>query len=387
MDTFDLLTFRAAEDVGLREKLAKGTPLRVKFGVDPTAAHVTLGWGVVLRQLRRFQDLGHQAVLIVGDFTAQVGDPSGRNATRPMLSAEQVQVYSDHVLQQFGLILDLDRTEVRRNSEWLSELGVKGLLELASHATVHRILERDDFEKRFKAHEPISVMELLYPLLQGYDSVAIRADVELGGTDQLFNLMAGRDMQRIYGQEPQAVLTMPLLEGTDGVQKMSQSLGNYVGITEPADEIFGKLMRIPDGLLGKYLRLTTDLLPDEIEPILAEPPQQAKRRLAREVVALYHGPEAGQAALDHWDKVIAGKQLPDDIESRPIPPESVIDGRVIVPRLLKELFGVSSADGKRLLQQKGVKLDGEVWDKTEASPDDVRGKVLQVGSHRFVKLA
>jgi tyrosyl-tRNA synthetase len=243
---------------GLREKLELGRPLRVKLGVDPTAPAVTLGWAVVLRKLRQFQDAGHTVVLIVGDFTARVGDPSGKSETRPRLSKEQVDGYADKLLDQFWLILDRDRTELRRNAEWLETLDIEGVLRLTAAYTVARMLERDDFADRHAQGRPISILEFLYPLLQGYDSVAVEADIELGGNDQLFNLLVGRDLQREFGQEPQVALTVPLLVGTDGVQKMSQSLGNYVAITDAPDDMFGKLLRVPDELIPTYRRLTLD---------------------------------------------------------------------------------------------------------------------------------
>jgi tyrosyl-tRNA synthetase len=239
----------------LADKLALGRPLRVKLGLDPTASHVTLGWAVVLHKLRQFQDAGHVAVLIVGDFTARVGDPSGKSETRPRLDKDVVSLYAERLLEQFGLILSNERLEVRYNSEWLERMDMEAVLRLTSSYTVARMLERDDFAARYADGRPISIMEFMYPLLQGYDSVAVEADIELGGTDQLFNLLVGRELQRSWDQTPQVAMTVPLLEGLDGVQKMSQSLGNYVGITEPPDEMFGKLMRIPDGLIGRYLWL------------------------------------------------------------------------------------------------------------------------------------
>src|SRR2546422_2253645 len=276
-----------APEGGLAEKLSLGRPLRVKLGLDPTAPTVTLGWAVVLRKLRQFQDAGHQAVLIVGDFTARVGDPSGRSSTRPTLSKEQVDAFADRVLSQFWKVIDRDRVELRRNSEWLEPLGVEDVLRLTASYTVARMLERDDFAKRYAAGKPISIMEFLYPLLQGYDSVAVDADVELGGTDQLFNLLVGRELQRDRGLEPQIILTMPLLEGLDGVQKMSQSLGNYVGIDEPPEEMFGKLMSIPDQLIARYELLCTDLGADDNARVSAGvagralPPDGEERRVAR----------------------------------------------------------------------------------------------------------
>jgi tyrosyl-tRNA synthetase len=364
-------------------KLREGRPLRVKLGLDPTAEHVTLGWAVVLRKLREFQDLGHTAVLIVGDFTAQIGDPSGRNETRPMLTKEQVDTYVDRVLKQFDLIVSPERLEIRRNSEWLEPLGVAGLLELSTHYTVSRMLDRDDFAKRYAEGVPISVRELLYPLLQAYDSVAVQADVELGGTDQHFNLMVGRHIQRAYGQEPQVVMTMPLLEGTDGVKKMSQSLGNYIGITEAPDEIFGKLMRVPDELMGKYLRLTTDVADAEIERMESTlPPQKLKRTLAREVVKLYHGGEAASAAADRFDKLFVAHEVPTDIADH-----AIGEGEIFVPHLLVELgLATSSSDARRKIAQGGVRVDNEKLTEENVNADVLRGKVLQVGKRDFRRL-
>src|SRR6266700_2167585 len=287
------LLFGAAEVISepeLAAKVERGGPIRVKLGLDPTAADVTLGWAVVLRKLRQFQDAGHTAVLIVGDFTARVGDPSGKSETRPRLSKEVVQRFAERLLGQFSKVLSDERLEVRYNSEWLEPMDMETVLRLTASYTVARMLERDDFAQRFAEQRPISVMEFLYPLLQAMDSVAVQADVELGGTDQLFNLLVGRDVQREFGKEPQVVLTTPLLEGLDGIQKMSQSLGNYVGITEAPEEMFGKLMSIPDELIVKYLALCTDVPPAEIRAAEegvsdgSRHPAREKRRMAREVV-------------------------------------------------------------------------------------------------------
>jgi tyrosyl-tRNA synthetase len=397
-DTLALLKDGTAEIVpagGLEEKLGLGRPLRVKLGVDPTAADVTLGWAVVLRKLRRFQDAGHIAVLIVGDFTARVGDPSGKSETRPRLPKEVVQTYADRLLEQFGKILADERLEVRYNSEWLERLDMEGILRLTSSYTVARMLEREDFAKRYAEGRPISITEFMYPLFQGYDSVAIEADVELGGNDQLFNNLVGRDLQRDRGQEPQLVMTVPLLEGLDGVQKMSQSLGNYVGISEHPDEMFGKLMSIPDGLIGKYLRLCTDLLPAEVDPIeagLADGSLHAgeqKRRLAREVVDLYHGPGAGEIAERHFDVVFKERGLPNQVPEAQLPDGAFVDGRTILPRLLTGLgLATSNSDGRRKVEEGAVRLDQEQksdpWE--EFTADELAGSVLQVGKRRFVRL-
>ncbi len=380
---------------GLDDKLAVERPLRVKLGLDPTAPSVTLGWAVVLRKLRQFQDAGHTAVLIVGDYTARVGDPSGKSETRPRLDEDVVRGYAERLLDQFWIVLDRERTEVRYNSEWLGRLGTDGVLGLAASMTVARMLERDDFAKRFADRRPISILEFLYPLLQGYDSVAVEADVELGGTDQLFNLLVGRDLQRDAGQPAQLALTMPLLVGTDGVQKMSQSLGNYVAITEDADEMYGKLLRVPDGLIADYRRLTLDFFrdPGEADRVargLADgtlDPWSEKRRMAAEVVDLYHGPGAGADAAGRFDHVHREHEVPTDVEERAIPDDAVDDGTVFVPRLLADVgLASSNSDARRSIDGGGVRLDGIVVDRIELPVDEVRGKVLSVGRRRFVRL-
>jgi tyrosyl-tRNA synthetase len=398
-DPLAILTSDAAEVVpgdGLEAKLALGRPLRVKLGLDPTAPAVTLGWAVVLRKLRQFQDLGHTAVLILGDFTARVGDPSGKSETRPRLSKEEVDGYAERLLEQFRTVLSTERLEVRRNSEWLETMDMEAILRLTASTTVARMLERDDFAKRYAAKQPISLLEFMYPLLQGSDSVAIEADVELGGTDQLFNLLVGRDLQRDAGQDPQVAMTMPLLEGLDGVQKMSQSLGNYVGITEPADEQFGKLMSIPDGLIVRYLRLAAGMDPaeaDAVEAGLASGsllPMDQKRRLAREIVDTYHGAGEGAAAEERFDRVHRDREVPEDVPEVPIPSEALESGTVWLPRLLVALGrAASNGEARRLIEQGGVRLDGEVVDDParELRPEDLRGRVLQVGRRWFARLA
>jgi tyrosyl-tRNA synthetase len=378
---------------GLERKLALGRPLRVKLGLDPTAPAVTLGWAVVLRTLRRFQDADHTAVLIVGDFTARVGDPSGKSETRPRLSKEEVDGYAERLLAQFGKVIDLDRAEVRRNSEWLEPLGMEDVLALTATTTVARMLERDDFAGRFSAGKPISLMEFLYPLLQGFDSVAVEADVELGGTDQLFNLLVGRDLQRARGMDPQVAFTLPLLEGLDGVQKMSQSLGNYVGVDEPADDMFGKLMSIPDHLIAKYELLATDLEDhSRVVAGLADGtihPNAEKRRMARAVVDLYHGPGAGETAEARFDVVHRAHEIPDAVPEMTLPHGAVRDGIVWLPRVLRDTgLASSNAEARRLIEQGGVRIDGDaVTDPdVEFRPEDVVGKVIQVGRRRFVRI-
>ena len=379
----------------LRAKLARDRPLRVKLGIDPTASDIHLGFAVVLRKLRQFQDLGHTAVLILGDFTAQVGDPSGRSATRPRLSAEQVEGHVATYRDQAGLILRPDRLEVRRNSEWLGKLGVEGMLRLTASATVAQMLERDDFQKRWRANQPISVTELLYPLLQGWDSVEVEADVELGGSDQLFNNLMGRELQAKEGQERQVVLTTPLLEGVDGIQKMSKSLGNYVGITEPPGEQFGKLMSIADQLLPRYFALATGWGPDRVDAETAAlregrtRPVAAKRLLARTVVDLYHGDGAGQAAEEEFNRVFRSHEAPAGVPTFILEDDHLLEGRIKLFRLLA-LAGLvpSNSEGRRKISEGAVRLDGRRITDPEAEfpPADLDGRLVQVGRRAWARL-
>jgi tyrosyl-tRNA synthetase len=381
----------------LETKLSSGRPVRVKLGIDPSAPDLHLGHAVVLRKLRLFQDLGHVAVLIVGDFTGRVGDPAGQSETRPMLAPDQLEANATTYLEQVGRVLDLDRAEIRRNSEWLAGLTFADVARLASTQTVARLLERDDFAGRYRAGRPISLVEFLYPLMQGYDSVAVEADVEMGGTDQTFNLLVGRDIQRVHGVEPQVAFTMPLLPGTDGTRKMSKSFGNHVGLTEPPDEQFGKVMSIPDDVMVIWLRLCTDLQPAEVDGIergLADGslhPAEEKRRLAREIVRLYHGPDAAVAAEGRFDQVHREHEIPDDVPQAIIPEgiEGGDGGRIWLPRLLHEMgLASSNSEARRLVEQKGVRLDGEILEDPEREFDreELRGRVLQVGRRRFVRL-
>jgi tyrosyl-tRNA synthetase len=369
---------------GLERKLVEagraGRPLRVKLGIDPTAPDIHLGFTVVLGKLREFQDLGHTVVLIVGDYTARVGDPSGRSATRPVLSGEQIDVNAATFQAQALKVLDPDRLEVRRNGEWL-DMAMEDLFRLVRTTTVARILERDDFAKRYAAHAPISILELLYPLLQGYDSVAVRADVELGGTDQKFNLLLGRDVQTAYGQPEQAVLTMPILPGIDGERKMSKSYGNYIGVTEPAEEIYGKTLRLPDSALDTWYEL-----------LLGEPPapgagpRDAKRALARALVARFHDADAAAAAEQAFDRVHVEHRAPEEMPSAT--PAANGDGLVHLPALLADAFGVSRSEARRSLEQGGVKLDGEplAADPLDRPLAELDGRVLQLGKRRFARL-
>lgn len=372
----------------LTSKLESGRPLRVKLGMDPTAPSVTLGWAVVLRKLRHFQELGHTAVLIVGDFTAQVGDPSGKSETRKRLTREEVRAYADAVLADFERILLPEPLEIRYNSEWLGELDMAAVLELTSKATVAQMLERTDFANRFASRSPISVMEFMYPLLQGYDSVAVEADVELGGTDQLWNLMMGRVIQERYGMAPQVALTMPLLVGTDGEQKMSQSLGNYIGVDEAAEEQFGKTMSIPDEAMVQWFRLATELPEHEVEAVAVGlsdgrlHPGDTKRRLAREIVSLYWGADTARSAEDHFDAIHRRGETPSDIALIDLPAGDPVS----LPTALREAGLVKSGgEARRLIEQGAVKIDGIGEQRLEVPRSELVGRVVQVGKRRFAR--
>ena len=374
----------------LVEKLTMGRPLRVKLGLDPTAPSVTLGWAVVLRKLRDFQEQGHTAVLIVGDFTAQVGDPSGKSATRNRLTRDEVMGYAEPLLEQFSKILLPDSLEIRYNSEWLSGFDMYGMLELTSKATVAQMLERSDFANRYDGGSPISVMEFMYPLLQGYDSVAVDADVEVGGTDQLWNLMMARVIQQRYGVEPQVAVTMPLLVGTDGAEKMSQSLGNYVGITDSPDEMFGKTMSIPDELMLQWFELATDLPADQIASIRSGlgdgslHPGETKRLLARSVIDLYHPDGSAAGAESAFDHVFRKGSVPDDIPNFALPDEDPVS----VPHLINAAgLSKSVGEARRLLDQGAVKVAGARVTESELARTALVGQVLQVGKRRFVNLS
>jgi len=370
----------------LAERLGRGTPLRVKLGIDPTASDIHLGFAVVLRKLREFQDLGHVAVLIIGDFTAQVGDPSGRSATRPRLSKEEVDAYAATYLEQVRVILSEERLEIRRNSEWLGSMGIEDVLRLASRSTVARMLERDDFAKRYAAGAPISLMEFLYPLLQGWDSVMVHADVELGGTDQLWNLLLARQLQEQEGQAPQVALTTPLLVGLDGTQKMSKSLGNYVGITEAPTEQFGKLMSLPDELMPDYFTHAAGRSFDEVRGLA---PVQQKRALARAVVDLYHGDGAGVVAESEFDRVFKAHDAPSELPEHVLDPAEVRDGRIFLANVLRQAgLATSNKEARRLIAQGGVRRDGDVVDDPDAAatPAELDGVVLQVGRRRWVRV-
>ncbi len=361
----------------LAEQLAEGKPLRVKLGIDPTAPDIHLGHCVVLGKLAQFQNAGHTVVLIIGDYTARIGDPSGLSAERPMLSAEQIDANAATFQEQAFKVLDRDRTEVRANSEWL-DMPTEKLFGLLRGVTVARVLERDDFTERMNAGKPISTLELLYPVMQGYDSVAVESDLELGGTDQKFNLLFARDIQAGHEQKPQSVLTMPILPGLDGEQRMSKSLGNYVGVTDSPEEMFGKLMSVPDETMGDYYRLLLGEEPPDGHPV------DAKRGLARRLVERFHDAGAAKEAEARFDTVHVDRGVPDDIPEH----ELTGDGKVHLPQLLASAFGISTSEGRRLLQQGGVKLDGDSLngDLLDRAAAELRGKVLQAGKRRFVRL-
>jgi len=362
----------------LKAKLAKGKPLRIKLGVDPTAPDLHLGHFVALRKLKTFQDLGHQIVFLVGDFTATIGDPSGRNATRPPLSDEEIKAHAKTYTDQVFRVLDREKTEVRYNSEWLNALGAKGLIKLCGHTTLARITERDDFEKRIKEDASISLHELLYPLMQGYDSVALKADVEIGGTDQKFNLLMGRNLQKDYGQEQQVVLTLPLLEGLDGVRKMSKSYGNYVAFNDTPKDKFGKLMSIPDALMPKYVTLLTDL---DVKVLEAMHPRDAKALLARTITAFFDGEAAAKEAEAEFSRVFSKQEVPADLETHCASKNPIGLSDLLVEAKLVD----SKNEARRLIEQGGVKIGGKKIEKD--GPVTLQGEtVLQAGKRRFKKI-
>ncbi len=361
----------------LERKLAKGRPLRVKLGIDPTGPDIHLGFAAVLNRLRAFQDDGHVAVLIVGDYTARIGDPSGRSAERQVLPDEVLDANAKLFAEQAYRILDRDRTELRFNGEWLGKLDYAELVRLTRTGTVARLLERDDFAKRFSRREPISVSELLYPFAQGYDSVAVEADIEVGGTDQLYNLLMGRDVMAHYGLDPQMVITYELLVGTDGVDKMSKSVGNYVGIDDPPEDMFGKVMSIPDAALPQWWRLTLDRDPPETEPM------ESKLELARGVVSRYHSAEAAQQAEEHFTRVVREGRVPDHVPEATLPPGDPVH----LPKLLVDLgLAPSTSEARRLIGQGAVKAGGEVVDELDVARERLNHAVLQAGKRRFVRL-
>jgi tyrosyl-tRNA synthetase len=360
----------------LERKLAQGRPLRVKLGIDPTAPDIHLGNAVPLLKMAAFQRAGHVGVLIIGDYTARIGDPSGQSVERSVLPEDVLDANARTYEEQAFKILDPERTEIRRNGEWLAGLDFAEILKLTRLTTVARLLERDDFAKRFVAQQPISVSELLYPLMQGYDSVAVEADVELGGTDQLYNLLAGRDVMEAYGLDPQVAMTLPILVGTDGVERMSKSRGNYVGITEPPEEQFGKLMSIPDTATPDYYRLSLD------EETAGGEAMDAKLELARRIVARYHGDEAAAAAEEHFTRVVREGQAPEQV------PEAVLPAgeTAHLPALIRDVFGLSTSEARRLIAQGGVKLNGETLRDFDLPRGALENGLLQVGKRQFVRL-
>jgi tyrosyl-tRNA synthetase len=359
----------------LEAKLALGRRLRVKLGIDPTGPDIHLGFAVVLRRLRAFQDAGHIAVLIVGDYTARIGDPSGRSKERMVLPDEVLDRNAKLFAEQAYGILDRERTEIRFNGEWLGKLDYAELVRLTRTGTVARLLERNDFEERFSAGNPISVSELLYPFAQGYDSVAVEADVEVGGTDQLYNLLMGRDVMEHYGLEPQAVVTYELLVGTDGDDKMSKSEGNYIGIDEQPEEQFGKVMSIPDKALEQWWRLCLETEPPEVDAM------DSKLGLARGIVELYHGAAAAERAEAHFTRVVREGQAPEEVPETPLPPGDPVH----LPSALAECFGLSTSDVRRLISQGGVKVDGQAVGDLDLPREALVGALVQAGKRRFVR--
>ena len=377
----------------LLERLQEGRPLRIKYGADPSAPDLHLGHSVPMKKLRLFQELGHEVTFIVGDFTGRIGDPSGKSKTRPMLSQAQVEQNAATYVQQAAKILDVAKAQIVFNSTFFEHLGAGGILELASTYTVARMLERDDFAKRMAQESPISVRELLYPLIQSYDSVALEADVEIGGQDQLFNVLVARDVQRAYGQRPQVALCFPLLPGLDGVEKMSKSLGNYVGLTDEPNDMFGKLMSIPDDLLPEYYRLLLDTPEPEWRQIAADMaaggahPREVKADLAERIVAQYHTPEQAAEAREEFGRIFAQGELPADLPVVAIRSSELEEGKLWLPKLLKTCGLVAStSEGRRMIEQGAVSLDQERCSDAAAEVEVRTGMVLQVGKRRFARV-
>ena len=388
-------TANIVPEAALLEKLKRGEPLNAKLGVDPTAPDIHIGHAVPLRKLRQFQDLGHRVTLIIGDGTALIGDPSGRSSTRPQLTREQIMENAKTYVDQAFKILDPEKTTLVYNSSWLLEMKLEDLLKLTSNFTVARIMERDDFHNRFVNNQPLSLHEILYPCMQAYDSVVIKADVELGGNDQLFNLLAGRELMEKMGMEPQVCLTLPLLEGTDGVRKMSKSYGNYVGVTDEPDDMFGKIMSIPDELMVKYYRLASTVEVDKIDAIeagLADGtlhPNKVKRALARNIVTAYHGEEAAEAAEAHFDRVHKDHEIPADVETVSVDLTPGDAGLVYLGRVLVDAgLCATASEARRLIDGDGLKINGEAVAAKcyNLPPEALAGAVLQAGKRKFVRL-
>ena len=376
-------TVEVISSAELAAKLAEGRPLRIKLGMDPTAPDLHLGHTITLKKLREFQRLGHIVIFLVGDFTAMIGDPTGRSETRKPLSPEQIRLNAETYQRQVSKVLDLPKTEIRFNSEWMNKVDTRKLIEIAAKLSVARMLERDDFEKRLAQQEPLFLHELLYPLVQGYDSVALRADVELGGTDQKFNMLVGRDLQRAYGQSPQVVMTMPLLEGLDGVRKMSKSYGNYVGVNDQAEDMFGKLMSIPDKLMPRYYELLTDAALGEIAAIKsgAIHPMEAKKRLARLIVSEYHDAAASDVASRYFESKFQRREVPDDV------PVFKLGQTLWICELMKQLhFASSTSEARRLLGQSAVRVDGHTVTDVNFRFVPGQHKILEVGKRRVVRV-
>jgi len=399
-EQFELIkrgTVEVVPEEELKQKLAKakkeGIPLRIKLGIDPTAPDIHLGFAVVLRKLRQFQDMGHEVVLIVGDFTAGIGDPSGRSETRPVLSAEQIRANAETFTSQFWLILDRSKTTLTFNGDWLGKMTFYDVIKETSRVTVARVLERDDYQKRLAEGRPIGLHELMYPIAQALDSVEVRADVEIGGTDQRFNIMMGRDLQEAHGQEAQVGLFMPLLPGLDGVQKMSKSLGNYIGITEPPKNMFGKAMSIPDEVMLQYFELATNLPKEEVDQIkkgLEEGtlhPMDAKKRLAYEITRLYHDEEAAKREKEEFERVFSQRELPSDIPDAVVPGSELSDGKIWAPKLLVVTgMAKSNREAKGLIEQGAVTIDGERVADPNSDIEVQTGQILKVGKLRFGRL-
>jgi tyrosyl-tRNA synthetase len=393
MNDFELLSKGVVDLIEKNDLKAKldrskkmGKPLTIKVGFDPTAPDIHLGHTVVIRKMKHFQQLGHRVIFLIGDFTGMIGDPTGKKATRPALTKEEVHENALTYQKQVFKILDPEKTEIRFNSEWLGALGAEGMVRLAAKYTLARVLERDDFRKRFEARQPIAIHELLYPLAQGYDSVALECDVEMGGTDQLFNLLVGRDLMREYKLEPQVVITMPLLEGTDGVEKMSKSLGNYIGINESPGEIFGKIMSISDELMWKYYVLCTDLLPADIEKLKTGHPMDAKKGLAKHIIADFHSADAAESAEAEFRKVFSERQAPTEIEEKSLP--SSAEPQLLTKVITAAGLAPTNKEAQRLIAQGGVLVDEVKIDNLKHALDASAGRtyLIKVGKRRFAKI-
>jgi tyrosyl-tRNA synthetase len=389
-------TLEIINEEELKNKLIKSCsenkPLKIKLGMDPTAPHVHLGFAVVLRKLRQFQDLGHEVIIIIGDFTALIGDPTGRSATRPMLTEEEIRQNAQTYIEQYSKILDINKTKIVYNSQWLSKMNARDLIDLTSKYTVARILERDDFSKRHKQGQPIGLHEFLYPLFQGYDSVHLECDVEMGGMDQKFNILVGRELLREYGKEPQIALFMPILEGLDGVQKMSKSLGNYIGITDPPKDMFGKIMSIPDNMIVRYFQLCTDLTEEEIKAVEDKltggtNPRDLKMQLASEIVTIYHDREKAEFARNEFIRIFSEKKVPKEMPELRLKKEDIKEGKIWIINLLT-LSGLapSKREAKRLIIQGAVEFNGEIIKDEGFDVTPVDDAILKVGSRHFVKI-